>query len=346
METRSERRDDGRSGVARQPKARNRVTLGARRRSSGPSRRTVPIAWKLGAAMTLLLLAVVAVLGVEVADIRREAGTVRRQTQLASSADGPSRLLINLQNERSWAAVELIGQGDDAELIVEGYDETRGASDDALAGFEARLADEPVETRRAFGPALDGLADGLRDVRERIDADTAPRTLGNLQLSHETFSAYTELVDPFFDGLASVALAVDHPDLRRGAELLDLTTRQVEALGLLGREVGITSLLSPGGIDQREEIATVAALRRRFVDLAAQIRDGSTGPYAGAGDDRLLIDYPAAVDDQVEAAMQGDFDTEAMLATLTPPPEDTYLGYRERVADILVARAGRTLPVR
>ena len=301
----------------------------------------MPIAWKLGAAMGLLLLAVVAVLALEVAGIRREAAVVRRQTQLAASADGPSRLLINLQNERSWAAVELIGQSEGADLLVEGYDETRRQTDEALAGFEERLADGPAETRRAFAPALDGLAEGLRAVRERIDAETGPRTLDNLELSDESFTAYTELVDPFFNGLASVALAVDHPDLRRGAELLGLSTRQVEALGLLGREVGITSLLTSGGIDQREEIAAVAVLRWRFNDLAHQLHDGSTGPYAAAGDEQLLVDYPAAVDGQVEAAMQGAFDTEAMLDTMTPSSEDTYLGYRERVADILVDRAER-----
>ena len=281
----------------------------------------------------------VAVIGIEVVEIGREADVVRRQTALAVSADGPSRLLINLQNERSWAAVEVIGQGDDVELIVEGYDETRRQTDDSLAGFEELLADGPEETRRAFTPAVEGLAADLEAARQVIDGSTAPRTIDNLVLSEEVFERYNQLVEPFFVGIGEVALAIERPDLRQGAELIDLSTRQVEALGVLGRYVSLTSLLSPGGIDERAEVATVAEQRWRFTDLAEQIRARTTGPYADAGDDDLFVGFTEAMNGQVDGALQGEFDVEAMLTTIAPPPEDSYLGYRERVATILLDEA-------
>ena len=335
-----DRRSDGREDGAGHSKTRNRVTDAIRVWRPDRPRRAFLIAHKLAAAMALLLLAVVVVLGIEVVQIEHETEVVRRQTALAVSADGPSRLLINLQNERSWAAVEVLGQGDDVELIVEGYDETRGRTDDALAGFEELLADGPAETRRAFGPAGEGLAAELASARQVIDGSTAPRNLDNLPLSEEVFDRYNEMVEPFFVGIGEVALAIERRDLRQGAELVDLTTRQVEVLGTLGRQVSLLSILSPGGIDERGEVAEVAALRWRFTDLAEQIRAKSTGPYAGAGDDDLFVGFTEAMVGQVDGALRGEFSVEEMLATIAPPdPDDSYLGYRERVATILLDRA-------
>jgi signal transduction histidine kinase len=320
-------------------KPHKRVTdrLGARR-PEGPGR-AFSIARKLGAAIVVLLLTVVAVLGIEVLDIERESQAVRRQVALAVSADGPSQLLTSLQDEQGWAAVELIGQTEGTDLVVEGYDATRRGTDDALAGFQALLADSPAETRRAYEPAMDGLAAELESIREDIDSNSAPPTLDNIPFSNGIFDRYTELVRPFFVGIDQIAGEIDRRDLRQGAELMDLTSRQVTVFGLLGREVGVTALLSPGGLDQRDEVANVAALLAQFVRLADQIRARSTGPYAEAGDDRLFIGLTEGMISQVDGAMHGQFDTQEFLDTMTPRREDTYQAYRERVAMILRDRA-------
>jgi len=151
--------------------------------------RTFPIARKLAVAMALPLVATVVVLGLEIGDVDRESSAVRRQSALAVSADGPSRLLISLQNEQGWATLELIGLDAQADLVDGGYDETRGHTDEAMAGFEAVLERSPAEIRRAFRPAVDGLATGLGEIRERIDDAPTPRSLGNLPLSREVFTA-------------------------------------------------------------------------------------------------------------------------------------------------------------
>jgi signal transduction histidine kinase len=109
---------------------------------------------------------------------------------------------------------------------------------------------------------------------------------------------------------------------------------------VLGREVGINALLN-GGVDRRDELVTVTALRSQFVRLADAIRSTSTGPYAGAGDDELFVDYTHAVVGQVDAAIAGRFDAQKFVTTLAQPPDKTYQAYRERVATILRDRADR-----
>ena len=240
------------------------------------------IVQKLAAAMTLPLLTVIVVLGLEVREIERESRAVRRQTALAVSADGPSRLLISLQDEQAWAIVELVGLDAQADLLVEGYDKTRRRTDAALAGLDKVLEDSPEETRRAFGPAMEGLAGSIEAIRRWIEGDTAPRTLDNLAFSDDVFERYGELIRPFFAGIEDVVASVERRELRQGAELIRLTGNQVTTSGDLGREVGVTALLR-GGVDQREDIVVVSALRSQFVRQADAIRALSTGLYAEAG---------------------------------------------------------------
>ena len=301
----------------------------------------ISIARKVAAATAVLLLAAIVVLGLEIAAIGREGRDVRRQAALAVSADGPSRLLISLQDEQAWATVELIGLEPQAALLVEGYGETRRRTDEALAGFARFLDRAPQRTQRAFGPAMADLPTDLDALRRRIDAYPAPDTLENLPYSEEAFDGYNDLVRPFFTGIEQVAAAIERADLRQGAELVELTGRQVTAVGSLGREVGFAALFN-GGIDpgeQRDDLVAAGALRSEFVRLAAAIRSRSTGLYARDGDDRLFVDYTDAVAAQVDAAIEGRFDGQAFLDALARPPGESYQGYRERVATILRDRA-------
>lgn len=102
------------------------------------------ITQKVAVAMVVPLATAVVVLGLEVLALEREGGAVRRQVALAVSADGPSRLLISLQDEQAWATVELIGLDAQADLLVEGYGETRRRTEAALAGFRGFLASRPA----------------------------------------------------------------------------------------------------------------------------------------------------------------------------------------------------------
>ena len=71
--------------------------------------RRVPIRMKLAAALTVPLLGLFLITAIEVTQTARNVDRVRSQTELARAAIGPTGVLTKLQNERTWAVVDLIG---------------------------------------------------------------------------------------------------------------------------------------------------------------------------------------------------------------------------------------------
>ena len=80
----------------------------------------------------------------EIADQASDIGEVRRQSELATSANGPTGLFVALQNERNWTVTDLFGQGGIIDVQVAGYPETRADTDDAIAAFYAERIPEGV----------------------------------------------------------------------------------------------------------------------------------------------------------------------------------------------------------
>jgi signal transduction histidine kinase len=317
------------------------ATTRTRRRRPGRPARRIPIRYKLAAAMMPPLLIFIVVLGLEVRKIDRQTDEVRRQTELATAADGPSGLLTSLQDEQNWAAVELIGQGGQVTVAVEGYEETRRRTDEALAGFQELLAEGEEQTRQAYANAMDGLEAELEDIRGRIDGNTAERSILNTEFGNAIFESYNRVIQPFYDGITRVALAIDRTDLRRGAELIDTTARQIDAIGNLTRVTIVTSLLSEGGINERHELSDIGALLSRFQRNARELRAKTVGLYADTGDDEMFVVFTEEVSAQVNAAMRGRFNLEDFLATVTVPNEESLNGYRQRVAETLRTEADR-----
>jgi Nitrate and nitrite sensing len=141
--------------------------------------RRIPIRMKLAAALAMPLFALAIVTALEVAQSTDEAARVRSESSLAKAATGNQGLITTLQNERSWASVELVGQQDTYVLETEGYDGTRAETDAAITAFEAELADEEQPVRDAFQPAVEGLS-GLESLRADIDGYAGPKTLDNI----------------------------------------------------------------------------------------------------------------------------------------------------------------------
>ena len=130
--------------------------------------RRVPIRMKLAAALTVPMLGLFLITVVEVIDTTSEVDRVRSQTDLARGALGPSGLITTLQNERTWAVVELIGQESSVQVAVTSYEESRRQTDDAIAAFRETLSDESAAVGTAYEPALANL-EGLADIRSAID---------------------------------------------------------------------------------------------------------------------------------------------------------------------------------
>src|SRR5688500_2594160 len=180
---------------------------------------------------------------------------VREETRMATAAIGPSGLMSALQDERNWAVVELIGQTSSVTLRVTGYEETRQRTDAAIAAFEREVTEKGGAVAASYGAAMERLAD-LEALRADIDGFTAPRSLDNNDSADLAFNRYAELIEPFHDGNSRLALAIDDTDLRAGVELIDVTSRQIETVAGLLRDI-LQGQLN-GGID-RADIALIAA---------------------------------------------------------------------------------------
>jgi signal transduction histidine kinase len=307
--------------------------------------RRVPIRLKLAAALSIPLLALGVVTTLEVLKSADDVSQIREQTDLAEAAIGPSGLITSLQNERTWPAVDLIGQGDAVNVTVRGYEDTRAETDTALAAFRDEVASKDQSIANAFQPAIDQLAD-LEQLRSDIDANVAavnPRSIANnIEFSHEVFDRYTQLIEPFFDATTRISLAIDDPELRQGTEMADAAARQVEVLSLLLNGIISDMTISPDGINTPAEITQHSITHASFERNAAAMLAG-TGPYA-----QIAAEYfPAALTDRVneqatQAITANQMDLPVMLDAVNVPKEEGYFAYQEAVAAEIVDR-GETL---
>ncbi|MBN2624559.1 MAG: nitrate- and nitrite sensing domain-containing protein, partial [Acidimicrobiales bacterium] len=299
--------------------------------------RRVPIRMKLAAALTVPMLGLFLITVVEMVETSREVDDVRSQTALARGALGPSGLITTLQNERTWAVVELIGSETLVQPVVVGYEATRRDTDRAINAFRDTLRNESAAVGAAYEDALANL-DGLVEVRRMIDGSDAPRDLGNVELSDEVFDAYAGMIRPFLDANTRVALAVDDAELRHLTSLVDTTTRQVETISELARS-SILDIVVGDGINEADEIATTASIRSVF-DGANQEILATGEPY----DDLVAAWYPAEMVSGFNAALDtalagGDVQLDALLGPLDVPADAGYMGLRDHLVTALHERA-------
>ncbi|HEX6418112.1 MAG TPA: nitrate- and nitrite sensing domain-containing protein [Acidimicrobiales bacterium] len=299
--------------------------------------RRTPIRMKLAAALAVPLLGLLLVTVVEVVGTHRDVDRVRTQTALARASIGPSGLITGLQDERTWAVVELVGQESAVQPPVVGYDASRAATDDAIAAFRGTLAGAGAAAAPAYRDALANL-DGLAALRERIDAHTGPRTMGSVGFSDEVYAAYAGLIRPFLDANTRVTLGVDDARLRQVATLIDITGRQLETLSDLAR--GTILGMVGGGLSEPGEISSLAKLKAVFEDANASLLRAAA-PYDELVDAAFPAEMVDAFTAAVEAALVGDEDVEfgAVMGALDVPPDAGFLGLRNALVDALNERA-------
>jgi signal transduction histidine kinase len=293
--------------------------------------RRVPIRVKLLGALAAPLLCLLAVIIVQVTDTSHEVSEEQSQSDLATAAIGPTGLLSALQDERNWASVELIGQDGAVTLAVTGYDDTRAATDAAIDEFRAEVERRGGDVAAAYQPALQGL-DDLAGLRENIDVDTGERSLANNDFADTIFRRYAGLIAPFHEGNTRLALNIDDPQLRQGAELVDLVARQIETSAELIRSV-IQSALPPDPTVSRGEIEEIASLADKYRRQAASIGDGARGPYREVVEQHLNLDWNerllAAAD---KAAIDNEVNISEVLEMSNVPVDESLNAFSDSVA--------------
>ncbi|MDD9368641.1 MAG: HAMP domain-containing protein [Acidimicrobiales bacterium] len=313
--------------------------------------RRIPIRVKLAVALSVPLVAVGLVTLIEVISVANEANDVHEQAELATAAIGPKGLITALQDERNFAAANLVGVDSDLPMAVNGYPESRGMVDTRLAEFEAELDSLPADAQAAYAPALEGL-DALAEVRADIDVEAAKPdlSLDNIGLTTQYFDKYTALIEPFFGGMSRISIAMDDPELRQGAELMEVVTRQLETIPQLANHLIMPANLPTGpddtagpGINSPAEIAKLADSHDTFRRQAEALRTAA-GPYADLAAEWFPEEFTEAIDAAVDQAINTSrINSEATIATFGASQENEaelpYLGYRDAVGERIEQRA-------
>ena len=299
--------------------------------------RRVPIRMKLAGALAVPLFGLFLITVIEVRHTGQEVDKVRAQTELARASIGPSGVLSTLQDERTWAAIDLIGFAGQVTAPVAGYDESRQATDEAIAAFRSTLSHASPTVVSAYQPALDNLVE-LEQIRADIDASTTPRGLTNVEFADEIYGRYLELISPFFDADTRVALAVDDAELRRWTTLVGAVNRSSETLGNLARATIIDGVIGDG-INQPAEIAEESRLLDTLDRLSAEFADAPE-PYASVVARSYPTELVDSVSEQVRAGIDGGTITlDPFITALNVPADQGYMGMRSQLTDELVARA-------
>jgi signal transduction histidine kinase len=306
------------------------------RRNEGATVLRVPIRLKLTGALAVPLLMLTVVTTLEVVGTVQDVREIRTQADLARAAIGPSGVITQLQNERRWSAVELVGGSDES---GSSYEDVRALTDQAVADLRGEIDRKGEPIAAAFQPAFDALA-ALEDVRTAIDQNTTPRTpQTNLAFSQDVFDRYSAIVTALFDATTRVSLAVDDTELRRGAELADVVARQIDTMSVLVMDLYVTEQLTEGGVNTPSEIADLSVLRETFEQNADTVRTAA-GPYARIAADHFPVDLTDQLIDVVDQAIATSrVDPVALSAALDGPDRGGYTDYQESIADAITTRA-------
>ncbi len=230
-------------------------------------------------------------------------------------------------------------------LPVEDNAEARANTAASVTDLRAQVDLSGGAVAAAYQPALDQLV-GLRDVRDEIDAFTGPRGLGNIGAVAEYFDRYTGVMDELFSANRRVALAVDDPELRRGAELIDLAGRQTNLIAILVRDLLLAEIGgdAPTGLDTSAEIARVAASLSAMRSNEQLITSNAVGPYRPLATDLFAAPETEAFNQAVgDAVASGHADIEAVILNSSGEDPQTY-GYtvfKQSVTTALSDRADR-----
>ncbi|MGH9231148.1 MAG: HAMP domain-containing protein, partial [Acidimicrobiales bacterium] len=296
---------------------------------------------KLLGALAVPLVALVIVTALEVYQSADEARDVREQTSLAEASIGPSSLLSRIEDERNAAGVYMLDAQDAFALPVEDNAQARAATDQTAADFREQVQSLGGEVEAAYGPALDALS-GIGELRNRIDSFEGTRSLTNIEPTIEIFDAYGPFMAPFFEANKRVALAIDNPDLRRGAELVDLSSRQTDLIAQLTRDLLLASI---GGDNKLNQPAEVSAVAGRLGQLQANedlIETKATGDYSLLAGGLLHSEevqlFPDVVEDALDTGVP-NVDGVIRYSAGEDPETYGYTVFRRGVTDELTSTA-------
>ncbi len=300
--------------------------------------RRIPIRLKLASALAVPICALLLVSVLEVAQSRSERTETTEQTELATASIGPGGLITTLQNERNFGSVYLLGFEAALQLPVTSFDEATAATDDAIATFREDIESKGGNVARTYAPALEAVTEELDGLRTTFREYDGPRNPDNQATSDPFFRSYTGLIDSLFQANGQAALAIDDPTLRRGVELTDLASHQIEHIARLTRVLLLAGV--GDGLNESAEISEAAGLLGQVEGTLDQIHDLGTGRY-GPATAKVEEEFAASgfLDLASASIESGKVQITETMESLSREDDEGFNGFRTSVNDELTARA-------
>jgi signal transduction histidine kinase len=274
----------------------------------------VPIRVKLGATLLVPVLALVVVAALEMLAAKNENDRVHNQAELAAVSLGPPSVLIQLELERNIAATYILGSEDLVALSVENKEEAWANTDVSVEDFRSAVQDRGGFVAETYAPVIEALG-GLEDLRRQTAEYDGPRELASNPVAREIFDGYSAIMDVVYDANAQILPTIANRDLRRGAELADLSARQSDTTARILRELLRANFEGESnGIDTSPEIASLAAVLGELQRNAEAIDAKAEGPYRDLADQLFATEHISAYPELIEEALRGD--DPDMLTTL------------------------------
>ena len=167
---------------------------------------------------------------------------------------------------------------------------------------------------------------------------TGPRDLSTQPVSDPFFGSYTTLIDELFQANGQAALAIDDPTLRRGVELTDLASHQIENVARLTRVLLLAGV--SGGLHEPTDVAEAAGLLGQVETGVDQVRELGTGRYQPAAA-KVDQEFSASgFTDLARSAIEtGDVLITETMASLSREDDEGYNGFRTSVNTEISDRA-------
>lgn len=301
----------------------------------------IPIKAKSVAALTVPLVLLLVVAGLEVAKSVHEAREVRQQTDLATASIGPSGLVTTLQNERNFATMWMIGTEDTVDLPVDSIDESRRATDAATEAFGQEVARKGGDVERIYSPALAALEE-LDEVRALVDGFEGPHEISDDPVIEGAWHSYSRLITALSDQNSQLTIEVADDELRQGVRLIDMASREVDRIAQFVRVALLVGVTGDGRLADLDEIREASPLRNEAVRWHyATVELASRGRYAPLGEElRVESDATGAIQAANEVVETGDIDVPAILASISIGEDESYYGFVHDVSEVIRVRSG------
>ena len=305
-----------------------------------------PIQVKLALTVAVPLAALLVRTAVDIRAEAEEVDGLRSQAEMARAAVGPGGLINHLQNERTWAVVDLAGADDlGINAPVENYEEARRLTDEAVVALAAELDMGTDDAGGGYRAALAGLED-LDALREEIDLNRATSeavgTTANTEFTEQIYRRYVELIVPFFEATDDIVRSIADPELRRGAELVNLVSRDIQQYSEMSRHMLIDGM-SANAVDSRDEIRKAAASRALWDRYNSRLAEAEP-PYDAVVRDHYPFEFVADFTELSDRSLLGEqIPLDELVAPMVPVDWGGLGGFREALSDEVNAAANRVV---